>query len=93
MRSRRACLAASPSTGWARAAWLAADERHGGSDLLSSWDELSAGAAVGLTKSSAFRYRNAYSSTGYYVGFRYGELLGTRTLGVTIGYRADAGGL
>ncbi|MDX2086694.1 MAG: hypothetical protein SFX73_02535 [Kofleriaceae bacterium] len=68
-----------------------ADSRQGGARTLGGFDELEAMAGVRIGRSKdQFGFT---SSTGYFVGVNYRELLDTRMVGLVIGYAIAGGSL
>jgi hypothetical protein len=65
-----------------RASWVTASERDGGAPDASFADELRVTAGVQL---GAFDYRIADHGQGFYLGLDMRELVGTRSVGITIG--------
>lgn len=68
-----------------------ADNRQGGAPTLGGFDELEGMAGVRIGKSKdQFGFT---SSTGYFVGVSYRELMDTRMVGLVIGYSIAGGSL
>ena len=73
---------------WGRAGWTAGSpQRHDGAPSVPFADELD--AMLGLRIGHHYEDYGFPTGNGYFVGVAYRELLGTRFVGLTIGYSID----
>jgi len=74
---------------WGRSAWIAASEnRQNGAEHAPFGDELMSGASFILGEDSASQDRERI---GLALGLTYGELLGTRVYGLSVGFGGGFG--